>query len=314
MIERASEFGSTSAAPPNLASGADKTAGAMLREAREAHGLHIDIVASALKVPTQKLQALEDDNIAALPDPVFARALAASVCRALQVDPAPVLAKLPGALKPGLADADRTISTSFRSGAPRSGRNGGRGLPSRGLLIVVALLLVGAAILFWLPPGAFGRLSAALPGGSGPTTSTAGGAASSAGDASAGSGASQPGMVTEPVAVASLPSATSSAMPTPGAAAPAAVAPAASAPAAFTGDTVVFVARSASWITVTEAGGRQLLRRNLQAGETVGLSGRLPMSVVVGRAAGIDVTVRGQPFDIAAVSGSGGVARFEIKP
>ena len=56
----------------------------MLREAREAHGLHIDVVAAALKVPPQKLEALEADDIDALPDPVFARALAASVCRALR--------------------------------------------------------------------------------------------------------------------------------------------------------------------------------------------------------------------------------------
>ena len=69
----------------------------MLREAREAHGLHIEMVAAALKVPPQKLMALEADDIDSLPDPVFARALASSVCRALRIDAAPVLAKLPGA-------------------------------------------------------------------------------------------------------------------------------------------------------------------------------------------------------------------------
>ena len=55
-------------------------------------------------------------------------------------------------------------------------------------------------------------------------------------------------------------------------------------------------------------------RRSLQADETVGLSGRLPMSVVIGRAASVDVSVRGQPFDLGPQTGSGGVARFEIKP
>jgi len=92
--------------------------------------------------------------------------------------------------------------------------------------------------------------------------------------------------------------------------------PAASAPvsSAVSSDVLVIVARAPSWITVTEAGGRQLLRRSLQAGETVGLSGRLPMSVVIGRAASVDVSVRGQPFDLGPSTGSGGVARFEIKP
>jgi cytoskeleton protein RodZ len=55
------------------------------------------------------------------------------------------------------------------------------------------------------------------------------------------------------------------------------------------------VAREECWITVTEAGGKQLLRRSLQAGETVGLSGTLPLSVVVGRASAVDVQVRGKP-------------------
>ncbi|HUD34448.1 MAG TPA: helix-turn-helix domain-containing protein [Variovorax sp.] len=317
MIERASETGHAPAAPTMPVGGADRSAGTLLREAREAHNLHIDVVAAALKVPTQKLQALEDDDIGALPDPVFARALAASVCRALRVDPAPVLAKLPGALKPGLADADQTISSSFRSGAPRSRGVAPGGRPSRALLAVVALLLIGVLLLWLLPPGAFGRLSAALPGGT-PSTSVAAdqGAAGEPSTAT-----TQPGMVTESVTTGAVPPSAPSTAATSTTAPVAAPTPAASTAggaeagsAAASTDVLVFVARAPSWITVTEAGGRQLLRRSLQAGETVGLSGRLPMSVVVGRAASIDVSVRGQPFDLGPLTGSGGVARFEIKP
>jgi cytoskeleton protein RodZ len=319
MIERASETGHVPAAPTMPVGSADRSAGTLLREAREAHNLHIDVVAAALKVPTQKLQALENDDIGALPDPVFARALAASVCRALRVDPAPVLAKLPGALKPGLADADQTISTSFRSGAPRSRGTAPGGRPSRAVLVVVALLLIGALLIWLLPPGAFGRLSAALPGGTASSSAaTANADPGAAGDASAVSAPGRPGMVTESVTTGAVlptaPSATAASAPATLPATPAAAADAAStAPAAST-DVLVFVARAPSWITVTEAGGRQLLRRSLQAGETVGLSGRLPMSVVVGRAASVDVSVRGQPFDLGPLTGSGGVARFEIKP
>jgi cytoskeleton protein RodZ len=313
MIERASETGPAPAAPTLPVGGADRSAGTLLREAREAHNLHIDVVAAALKVPTQKLQALENDDIGALPDPVFARALAASVCRALRVDPAPVLAKLPGALKPGLADADQTISSSFRSGAPRSRGAAPGGRPSRALLAVVALLLVGVLLLWLLPPGAFGRLSAALPGGTSSTTVAADQNTASEPSTTT----TQPGMVTESVATGAVPPSTPSAT---AASAPVAVpatstaSGAAAASATASTDVLVFVARAPSWITVTEAGGRQLLRRSLQAGETVGLSGRLPMSVVVGRAASIDVSVRGQPFDLGPLTGSGGVARFEIKP
>jgi cytoskeleton protein RodZ len=76
---------------------------------------------------------------------------------------------------------------------------------------------------------------------------------------------------------------------------------------------LVFVAREECWITVTEAGGKQLLRRSLQAGETVGLSGALPLSVVVGRASAVDVQVSGKPYDLTPVTRGGGVARFEVK-
>ena len=55
-----------------------------------------------------------------------------------------------------------------------------------------------------------------------------------------------------------------------------------------------------SWITVTEAGGKTLLSRTVKAGETVSLSGAVPLSVVVGRAAGVDVRVRGKAFDLGA--------------
>jgi cytoskeleton protein RodZ len=311
MIEKASEFGASAAVPLVTGDSTFMTAGDMLREAREAHGLHIDMVAAALKVSTQKLAALEADDIDALPDPVFARALAASVCRALRIDPAPVLAKLPGAQPAGLAEADRTISKSLRSAAPRSGGVGGsNGQPSRALLVVVLMLLIGAAVLFWLPQSVFDRIGESI------SRLTA---ASSSADASAEppAAAEQSGTVVESVPPAApLAAATAPVAPPPTAAAPPAPATpaAATAPAAPGANLIVFVAREDSWITVNEANGKSLLRRTVQAGETVGLTGAPPLSVVVGRASGIDVQVRGKPVDLAPLTRSGGVARFEVKP
>ncbi|WP_454909215.1 helix-turn-helix domain-containing protein [Variovorax gossypii] len=320
MTDRVSEFGTSAAQPLEAADITHKTAGDMLREAREAHGLHIEMVAAALKVPPQKLLALEADDIASLPDPVFARALASSVCRALRIDPAPVLAKLPTTQKVSLAAADRTLKTNISSGTPRwtgSGRSSG-GLPSRALLTVVVLLLIGAGALFWLPQSVFDQLGASV------SRLTARGAAdgSATNDASAdapaasgGSGVVAQAVPAQPVAPngsvsAAGESPAAAAAPNPAAATPVATAPAV-APAASS-QQLVFVAREECWITVTEAGGKQLLRRSLKAGETVGLSGALPLSVVVGRASSVDVQVRGKPFDLKPVTKSGGVARFEV--
>jgi cytoskeleton protein RodZ len=299
MIERASEFGASAAVPLVGGDSTNKSAGDMLREAREAHGLHIDMVAAALKVSPQKLAALEADDIQALPDAVFARALAASVCRALRIDPQPVLAKLPGAQRPGLADADRTISRSLKSAAPRSS-SGANGLPSRALLIVVVLLLLGAAVLFWLPQSAFDRVGAVFSG------------LGSHSDSTASTGAPAPvGMAAEPSVAPNAPPV----LPPPADTAPVEAQPVAEAPAAaLSNDLIVFVARDESWITVTEAGGKQLIRRTVKPGETVGLNGALPLSVVIGRASAVDVRVRGKPFDLTPLARSGGVARFEVKP
>jgi cytoskeleton protein RodZ len=327
MTERVSEFGTSAALPLEEGDITHKTAGEILREAREAHGLHIEMVAAALKVPPQKLMALEADDIGSLPDPVFARALASSVCRALRIDPAPVLAKLPGAQRAPLATADRTLKGKVVSGTPRW--NGGRssGLPSRPLLMVVALLLLGAAVLFWLPQSVFDQVGAAV---SRWTTRSEGDASSVAGAPAAAPAPGGPGVVVEnapvtPVAPAtpatpatSATAAAPAAGTAPSAALPATGTSTAAASAAPTSATaggnqpLVFIAREECWITVTEAGGKQLLRRSLKAGETVGLSGALPLSVVVGRASAVDVQVRGKPYDLKPVTRGGGVARFEV--
>src|SRR3954467_4745083 len=78
------------------------TAGAMLRRAREAAGLHIAALAVALKVPVRKLEALEENRLDQLPDAGFMRALASSVCRALKIDSQPVLDRLPQTAAPRL--------------------------------------------------------------------------------------------------------------------------------------------------------------------------------------------------------------------
>lgn len=284
---------------------AELSAGQMLRHAREAHGLHIEVVAAALKVPAQKLAALEADNIEALPDPVFARALAASVCRALRIDPAPVLDKLPGAKRAVLAEADRTMSGNIRDRALRNtARAGLVGLPSRRVGAVVGLLLVGALVLLFLPQSTTEQIASLWSRLSGREA-----AVPASGD-----------MIVRPhaagVAVEPVQPAVPLGLP---AVAPVAEAPTAPAPPTEPvppppTDTLHFVARGESWIRVAGPGGKTVLERTLKAGETVSLSEtELPLHVTVGRSSVIDVQVKGKPFDLAPLTRSGGVARFEVR-
>ncbi|MEN9720274.1 MAG: hypothetical protein RIT13_979, partial [Pseudomonadota bacterium] len=57
------------------------TAGGILRAAREKSGLHLAVLSVNLKVSIKQLEALEADQYDQLIEPVFARALAAKICR-----------------------------------------------------------------------------------------------------------------------------------------------------------------------------------------------------------------------------------------
>jgi cytoskeleton protein RodZ len=75
---------------------------------------------------------------------------------------------------------------------------------------------------------------------------------------------------------------------------------------------LVLQARGASWVEVIDAEGALQLRKILDKGEFVRVSGVLPLSVVLGRADLVGVAVRGQSLDVVALA-KDNVARFEVK-
>ena len=278
-------------------SGAPRSAGQMLRELRESAGVDPALLASAMKVSTQKLDALENDRLDLLPDVTFARGLASAICRAFGADPAPVLERMPVSA-PGLRPPEQNINQPFR-------RIGDRPTPvlatsfSKPLMMVVGALLLGAAALYFLPTLPI-QLGAPAPA----QTSAEGVVREDVG----------PTPAVEPTPPAELPLGAASAeqvLPPSAAAAPAA--PAAPAPAAAAGGELVqFSAKAETWVTVRDAAGKQLINRVLAAGETVGVSGEAPLSVTIGRKDAVDVTVRGQPFDHRSLSKTT-VSRFQVK-
>ena len=80
---------------PGAAISASQSAGALLRQYRQTRGVEPETLASSLHVPVGRIQALEEDRFDAMPDIMFARALAMSVCRYLKVDATAVLARMP---------------------------------------------------------------------------------------------------------------------------------------------------------------------------------------------------------------------------
>jgi cytoskeleton protein RodZ len=281
-----------------------ETAGSMLRSAREAAGLHVAALAVAMKVPVKKLEALEADRLDLLPDAVFVRALASSVCRNLKIDPAPVLSRLPQHDAPRLGDAQRSINTPFH----RSGEGRVWVLPSsvKQPALVLTMVLVLAALALWTLPEWYAHSKQQTESLVDEVTLTTGAVPVEpfvvpAADAVAGNSveAAAPVPAASDAVVAPLTTLASPVVP--------------DVAAKVTGDAVLLLtARGSSWVEVTDAKGQVLVRRNLSAGEAVGPSGQMPLSVVVGRVDMTDVVVRGKPLDLAGTARDN-VARFEVK-
>jgi len=131
--------------------------GAMIKAAREQQGLHLAILSVNLKVSVKQLEALEADRFDQLMEPVFARALAAKVCRILKLDPSQVLSLMPAAtngLKP-LNIIDAEGEASFAGQGSVRQRQQSWGSAKFWLLVAfVALLLLAinnewSAEFFW---------------------------------------------------------------------------------------------------------------------------------------------------------------------
>ena len=303
------------------------TAGALLREAREAAGLHVATLAANLKVPVRKLEALEEDRYDLLGDAVFVRGLASSICRTLKVDPQPVLQRLPQTASPRLVQEGEGINAPFR--APGDGPSPGLlDQVSRPVVLVVVALLLGALAIMFLPMVQRGYEmivqsadpeAAAPPQGAAPAPVEAPPPPLVLEPAPA-PAASLPAPAASTAAAAAAPAArpAASAAPVPPArpaasAAPVAAAPQESASSAAPGRGIVqFRTRGRSWIQVTDATGNTVLQRLMEAGESAGASGNLPLSVVIGSVEATEVQVRGKPYNLAPVSRDN-VARFEVK-
>jgi cytoskeleton protein RodZ len=133
------------------------TAGAMLRAARNAQGMHIAALAATIKVQQRKLESLEADRYDELPDPAFARALAQTMCRVLKIDPVPVLAKLPQPRMPSL-ETPVGMGGGQAFDSPRMGFSSVSEIDIPALLGHPAfwgpvLILAGALLLWKLPAG-----------------------------------------------------------------------------------------------------------------------------------------------------------------
>jgi cytoskeleton protein RodZ len=298
-----------------------QTAGTLLKAARERSGLHIAALAVSMKVPVKKLEALEADRLDLLPDAVFVRALAASVCRTLKIEAAPVLDLLPSTLAPKLNPDDRGLNTPFETPAQSRNLTLGSLFSSPSALWVVVLLL-GAFFISFIPEPlknlgigdkTLNGVSVVSPDGISPSLKD--GKApdilmSTVNPAVPASSTEQNNASQNPATTnASTSVANAATDPIPNLTNLELTSGAALKPQA---KLLQFVAKGVAWVQVTDAKGIYLLSRTLQAGEVVGVEGNLPLSVIVGRADLTSVELHGKPYDLSSIA-QNNVARFEVK-
>lgn len=132
--------------------------GAMLRGARTQRGMSVEDVAQVTKIPRATLVALERDDDAALPAPVFVRGFVRAYAQAVGLDPGPLVRSLEqrqrahdvaaGTWGRDTARADSLLPLAHAATMRRAGGGGVRN--GYVLLVVIAAGLLLAA---WLMVG-----------------------------------------------------------------------------------------------------------------------------------------------------------------
>lgn len=321
VVDSADQQSSNNTATPPVIGGA----GRLLRQAREQQQMSVQALASTLKVPVYKLQALEEDRWDVLTDSVFTRSLALSVCRLLHIPAEPVLAGLPKHEAAKLASNPEGINAPFKEKTLRSLMSSSQDSGSSNAVKVVAALLIavaGGAGLYFVPQwqAAEEAQAAAAPG-----------------EAATDEPLFMPQLQTEPETPVAEPSEAKSESATAVTAASAAVDATANPPAAVTvaaeaakavaaapepaskpaatanGRVLRFAATGESWVQVRDAQQQVVMEKMLKAGDVYqeAAAGR-PLQIVVGNASATTLEIDGVATDLTA-SAKNNVARFEVK-
>lgn len=302
--------------PMNLTSpdAGSRSAGEVMRRARETQGMTLEALASMIKVTPSKLEALEAGRHDELPDANFTRALAMTVCRALKIDASQVLAGLPAARPAALAEGKPPLNQPFKEskgGASLFDRHG-VDLPAlvRPKYLAPALLLLGAVLIYALPDHIFkpAWLTGAGPVETAVTPPPPVSLPSAEADRAVPSGApaSSSELVPSAVAPAAVPLQLdpASAVATPAESSSVSATPAAAG--------VQITVHQPSWLEVRDARGIKLFSRIANAGETLALEGPTPLSVRIGNVGGVQVRFNGQPVDLSGFARNN-VARLDLK-
>lgn len=278
-----------STSDPDTLPSAAPSAGAQLRAARQAQGLHMAVLSAHLKVPVRQLEALEADAHAQLGAPAFVRALALAVCRQIKLDPAPVLAALPPVVSP-LSKPVESIEPIAASVGHKPGWWGAAAVPRPVWGLAVLMVAAGAAFVWWPAAPLSPATTVSAP--------TAVGVPEAAPPVLA---PALPSLPPPAVAPAPMPSPAPAAVPVPATApSPApAVAPAKPAESTPTAAGMRLRVSADMWVEVRDGQGQQPVKRLVKVGETVEIPAAGPLFVYLSKGDRAELSWQGKPVDLA---------------
>lgn len=262
--------------------------GYRLREAREARGLSIGEAARNLRLDSKVIAALEDDDYAALPAPIFVKGYLNQYCKLLGLPADECVAEYErgvGGVQPPPLVVRRSAGAEIAPGSS----------PITLVSWLVAVIAVVMVVLWWVArpepapaPVERERVTGESPRMQVPVVGPA----------------QRVPVETEP---------TETVVEEEAADEPVAVTPPPVVPEPETGLLQVRLEfREESWAEVVDANRRRLFFDLARAGAVIEVQGVAPISVFLGNAPAARITVDGRPFDHSRYVRSGNVARFTL--
>ena len=300
-------------------------AGAQLKAQREALGWPVEQVADQLKLAPRQVIALEEGDMAALPNLAVVRGFVRAYAKVVKLDAAPLVAMIevhPAPAQDPAAPVRREISATFsESRFPSMTQRSSNQTPLwiAGAVAVVVAAAFGAYKLGYVPASLVSSHAEKETAHAdvGPVETTL----------------IKPGQDLTPVQTPSVPlisvppppgndtqtGAPASAVASAPVAAPAvepvttaAVAPAAAAAAAVGANTLVLKVEQDSWVEIRRPGSTPLISRMVKAGSTETFDITGPATLVVGKPGVVQATLRGAKLELPTVAG-GTISRVSIK-
>ncbi|MEW6764225.1 MAG: RodZ domain-containing protein [Pseudomonadota bacterium] len=268
--------------------------GTLLRQGRERRGIPQSELARELNLGPRLVDALEREDLTALPGPVYVRGYLRRLATALQLDEA----VLQQAYLDLAGDPEPTVLRANAPVGPMREPRGGRGFPW--LKLILILLIIGAALYLARflpddllnPEGASGVDVSISPAPSVPLEAV-----------------STP-LPAIPVTLEPPPAESTGPAPIVGTVIDHQDMPAPAAPdiSDATPGLALSVTEAASWVQVKDSHGKVILEGMLQPGTTRELAGERPFEIVVGNAAATRLSLDGQPLDLTPYTRPNGKA------